>query len=200
MMNRSRLRNQFFKNRSVESRMKYNKQRNICVALLRKTKRKYYEALKLSDVKDNKTFRKTVKPLFGNKIKCKSQIALVEDNNLVTDDKVLAKTFNKFFVNVAATLGIKFEKLPSNYHDINYNLDELIIRYNDHPSILAIKNTCTELNSTFTFKKVDKEQIFTAIKRLDPKKVSKSNDIPLRIIKEFSDIFGGFLAKKFNNA
>ena len=138
--------------------------------------------------------------MFGNKIKCKSQIALVEVNNLATDDKVLAKTFNKFFVNVAATLGIKFEKLPSNYHDINYNLDELIIRYNDHPSILAIKNTCTELNSTFTFKKVDKKQIFTAIKRLDPKKVSKSNDIPLRIIKEFSDIFGGFLAKKFNNA
>ena len=78
MMNRSRLRNQFFKNRSVESRMKYNKQRNICVALLRKTKRKYYEALKLSDVKDNKTFRKTVKPLFGNKIKCKSQIGLLK--------------------------------------------------------------------------------------------------------------------------
>ena len=140
--------------------------------------------------------------MFGNKIKCKSQIALVEGNNFVTNDKELAKTFNKFFVNVAATFGIKFEKLPSNYDDSNYNLDELIIRYNDHPSIsiLAIKSKCTELNSTFTFKKVDKEQIFTAIKRLDPKKVSKSNDIPLRIIKEFSDIFGGFLAKKFNNA
>ena len=54
IMNRSRLRNQFLKNRSVESRMKYNKQRNICVALLEKTKRKYYEALKLSDVNDNK--------------------------------------------------------------------------------------------------------------------------------------------------
>ena len=38
VMNRSRLRNQFLKNRSVESGMKYNKQRHICVALLRKTK------------------------------------------------------------------------------------------------------------------------------------------------------------------
>ena len=54
IMNRSRLRNQFLKNRSVESRIKYSKQRNICIALLRKTKRKYYEALKLSDVNDNK--------------------------------------------------------------------------------------------------------------------------------------------------
>ena len=50
--------------------MKYNKQKNICVALLWKTKRKYCEALKLSDVNDNKKFLKTVKPLFGNKIKC----------------------------------------------------------------------------------------------------------------------------------
>ena len=82
--------------------------------------------------------------MFRNKIKCKSQIALVEDNNLVTDDKVLARTFNNFFVNVAATLGIKYKKLPSNYDDSNYNLDELIIRYNDHPSILAIKNKCKE--------------------------------------------------------
>ena len=163
IMNRLRLRNQFLKNRFVESRMKCNKQRNTCVALIRKTSRKYHEALKLTDVNDNKKFWKTVKPLVGDKIKCKSQIALVEGNNLVTDDKVLAETFNKFFVNVVATLGIKVEKLPSNYDDRDYNLDELIIRYNDHSSILAIKNKCTELNSTFTFKKVDKEQILTAI-------------------------------------
>ena len=146
------------KNRFVGSRMKYSKQRNICVALLRKTKRKYYKDLRLSDVNDNKKFWKTIKPLFGNKIKCKSQVALVEGNDLVIDDKVLAKTFNKFFVNVAATLGIKYEKLLSNYDDSNYNLDELIMRYNDHPSILIIKNKCTELNSTFTFNKVDKRK------------------------------------------
>ena len=78
------------------------------------------------------------------------------------------------------------------------NLDKLIIRYNDHSSILAIKNKCTELNSNFTYKKVDKEQISTAIKRLYSKEVSKSNDIWLRIIKEFSDTFGGFLAENFN--
>ena len=89
-------------------------------------------------------------------------------------------------------------EVTSNYDDSNYNLDKLIIRYNDHPSIVAIKNKCTELDSSFTFKKIDKEQIFTGIKRLDSEKVSKSNNISLRIIKEFSNIFGGFLAKNFN--
>ena len=43
IMSRSRLRNQFIKNRSVEFRMKCKKQRNICVALLRKTTKKYYK-------------------------------------------------------------------------------------------------------------------------------------------------------------
>ena len=55
-----------------------------------------------------------------------------------------------------------------------------------------------ELNSTFSFKEVDKEQTSTAIKRLGSKNVSKLNNIPLRLIKEFSDIFGGFLAKNGN--
>ena len=87
--------------------MKYNKQRNIGVALLRKTKSKYYEDLRLSDANDNKKFWKTVEPLFGNKIKYKSQTTLAEGNNLITGDTVQAKTFNKFFVNVAVTLGIK---------------------------------------------------------------------------------------------
>ena len=74
-------------------------------------------------------------------------------NSLVTGDKVLAKTFNKFFDNVAATLGIKYEKLPSNY-DSNNNLDELIIRHNNHATILAIKNKYALINPTFTFRRL----------------------------------------------
>ena len=40
--------------------------------------------------------------------------------------------------------------------------------------------------------------MYIAIKRLDSKKASNSNDIPLKIIKEVSDNFGGFLAKNFS--
>ena len=41
-------------------------------------------------------FWKTVQPLFGNKIKNKSQIAFVEGKNLVTDHKARARAFNNF--------------------------------------------------------------------------------------------------------
>ena len=44
-------------------------------------------------------------------------------------------------------------------NDGNYNLDKLIIRYNGHPITHTSKSKCTELNSTFTYQKVVKEQI-----------------------------------------
>ena len=40
--------------------------------------------------------------------------------------------------------------------------------------------------------------MYIAIKQLDSKKASNSNDIPLKIIKEVSDNFGGLLAKNFS--
>ena len=63
----------------------YKKQRNICVSLLRKAKKKHYEDLRLADVTDNKKFWKRVKPLFGNKIKGNSNIVLVESKDLIID-------------------------------------------------------------------------------------------------------------------
>ena len=54
------------------------------------------------------------------------------------------------------------------------------------------------LLKTNTRKKVDKEQISIVSKQLDSKNLSKSNDIQLRIIKEFSEIFEAFLAKNLN--
>ena len=65
-MHRTKLRNQFFKPKTHESRLRYNKQRNLCVTLLRKTKKKYYTDLKMSDINDNKTFCKNEKPIFDN--------------------------------------------------------------------------------------------------------------------------------------
>ena len=61
-------------------------------------------------------------------MKSSAKVHLLKVNSLVSGVKVPAKTFNKFFVNAAATLGLKYEKLPFNYDDSNYNLDELIVR------------------------------------------------------------------------
>ena len=69
IMLRTKLRNQFLKMKTLEARTKYNRQRNICVSLVKKAKRNYYKNLDLKDINDNKNFWATVKPLFSNKIK-----------------------------------------------------------------------------------------------------------------------------------
>ena len=66
IMRRTKLRNQFLKKRTSEAKLKYNKQRNLCVNLLRKAKRNHYDNLDLNDINDSKKFWTTVKPLFRN--------------------------------------------------------------------------------------------------------------------------------------
>ena len=58
-----------------------------------------------------------------------------------------------FLLNVVVRLGINHGSNISNYDNSSYNLDELIYRYNNHPSILSLKKI-SGFNSTFSFNKV----------------------------------------------
>ena len=51
-MTRSRLRNKYLKNPNNPNKLKYNKQRNYCVNLLRKEKKKYYNNLDVKLITD----------------------------------------------------------------------------------------------------------------------------------------------------
>ena len=64
MMDLTRLRNKFLKNRSAKNKLAYNCLRNYCMSLTRKLKRDYYKSLDNSNATDNKLLCKTVKPFF----------------------------------------------------------------------------------------------------------------------------------------
>ena len=49
-MTRTRLTNMYLKNRSDNNKREYNKQRNYCISLLRKTKTNYYENLNVKKI------------------------------------------------------------------------------------------------------------------------------------------------------
>ena len=66
IMLRSKLRNQFLKTKTEDSKMKYNNQRNLCVCITRKAKRSYYKNLDLKDITNSKKFWARVKLLFSN--------------------------------------------------------------------------------------------------------------------------------------
>ena len=77
-MLKSKLRNQYLKCKSEEARVRSKIQRNLCVTLLRKARRDYYENLELGKVDDSNKFWNTVKPVFGNKVTTRSNITLIE--------------------------------------------------------------------------------------------------------------------------
>ena len=56
IMNRSRSKNAYFKNKTVENWEKYRKLRNDCVKATKKAKKDYFEKLNINSVNDNKTF------------------------------------------------------------------------------------------------------------------------------------------------
>ena len=96
VMKRARLKERLLKKKRTEAtKAAYNYQRNICVSLLRKSKRSYFENLNVKLVRDNKKFWKNVAPLFSNKIRSKERITLIENQNIISNYKKVAKTFHK---------------------------------------------------------------------------------------------------------
>ena len=85
-----RLWSQFLKNRTDENKIKYSKQRNYCISLLRKTRTQYYSNLDEKSVTDKKMFWETVKLFLSHKIISKEKIALIAENEIVSNDEYLS--------------------------------------------------------------------------------------------------------------
>ena len=126
----------------------YNRQRNLCVSLLRKTKRDYFKQLNNKVISDNKKFWQTISPLFSEKAFRKETIILKDSNRTITNNHELAETFNTFFSNITQNL-----KLDSNLVEITENLNisdpviKAIKKCEKHPSIIKIKETIKNKNN-----------------------------------------------------
>ena len=92
----------------------------------------------------NRIFQKNgtkwnVAPLFANKIKSKERITLMENENILSNDKKVAKIFHEFFSNVAKCLNISWNSdLISGTSQTDPVLHS-IEKCSKHPSIINIK-------------------------------------------------------------
>ena len=117
---------------------------------------------------------------------------------MITDDGKLAQTFNEYFVNIVPSLGItSFHENNDNVN--NDNIDNIIIKFEGHPSIVAIKEQMKKYNKTFTFQDVSTDKVASITKKLNSKKTSKSDDIPTKVMKELGTFFAELLSKNFNS-
>ena len=104
IMNRSRLLNKFRKKNTDQNKWAYKKQRNLCVKLLKRAKKTFYNTLDVKKVSDNKTFWKTIKPNFTEKT-IKDQ-KITEKDTVILEESELAEVFNNYLENVVSNLYI----------------------------------------------------------------------------------------------
>ena len=195
-MKRSRLRNLYLKDKAGTSRIAYIKQRNYCVSLLRKTKKRHYANLDEKDVADNKQFWKTFKPLLSNKVKSSERITLVEGEEMIPEDGENTEIL-KFFSNAVKNLKIsEYQEADPLANNISHPIFRAMMKFRNHPSVIAIKNLNS--GSRFDFCRVSVHDVKKEIMRLSTRKATQYSDLPVKILKENSDIFGEYICDFFN--
>ena len=77
---------------------------------------------------------------------------------------------------------------------------KLILKYRDHPSILAIGEVCKQKSdSPFLFTGIDKEEILKKILNLDTSKAWQDTDVSTKTLQENADIFADFYTRALMN-
>ena len=97
---------------------------------------------------DNKQFWRTVKPLLSDKSKSNEKITLVEDNKIISEDKDNTELLNSFFSNAVKNLKIpEFSDSNLLAENIPHPIFKAILKYENHSSIIAIKNARNRMRS-----------------------------------------------------
>ena len=198
IMRRTRLRNKYNKERTDVNRKAYKRQRNLCLKLLREAKTNYYKNLDPNSLYDNRKFWHTVKPLFSGTIKTSASVTLIENNEIISNDKCVAEIFNEYFATITNSLGIQETgKNTVSTHDVNDPVEIAITKYSSHSSIKKIRENFHPIE-TFEFRPYSLEEIMTQIERLDHKKACPIESIPAKVLKENSDLFLPYLSSTYN--
>ena len=201
-MTRARLRNKYYKNSTSENKLAYTKQKNFCINLLERERKKYYNELDITIFENNKTFWDRVKPLFSEKIVLKHNLCLKEDDELIKDKKKVAEILNNYFMESVENLEVE-RYMPTiviedNENDNEDDIDNMIKKFQNHPSILKIKENVS-LEVGFKFRDVTVEETFKKIISLDPSKACMKDDIPTKVLLGTGDIVSSSLTTIFNN-
>ena len=129
----------------------------------------------------------------------RQKITLTENDEIIGNIKEISEIFNNFFSSIVAELNVpKYEDLLVNSASSEDPLENMITKYKNHRSIRAILDKSP--NKSFLLKTISKKDIEKEILKLNVAKVSEDPDIPLKIIKKYSDIFSYILFKEFNKS
>ena len=211
IMIRSRLRNKFLNTKSDIDRKAYNKQRNLCVSLIRSEKKNFFSNINMCDITDDKTFWKMEKLFFTDKIKTKSKITLIKkkvvsqegqeeivSEKIITEGQAVAEVFNKFFFNIVPNLKISTDHgYDNNFIVTDDQVANAVNKFGNRSSIIMIKNK-KKNDQSFSFGPVTYDDVLKKVNTLDNAKASQQSDIPTKILKQNSDYFAECFYENIN--
>ena len=136
IMTRSKIKRRYSLDRTTINFETIRSKVNNCVNLLRKSKKQYFNNIDVKNITNNKKFWKTIRPKFSNKCKTANAIILVEDEEILQDEKATASTFNNYFTDVAHSLGLKKKNIG-----LEDNLSKIVKNFRNFESIKKIKES-----------------------------------------------------------
>ena len=176
------------------------KQRNKCVKILQQAKKDYYKGLDIKNLTDNRKFWRSVKPLFNDKVKTSSTIVLMENDEIVSEDRAVANILNDYFSNITKSLNIADNNENIATADkISDPVTAAFEKYRSHPSVMLIKGHYENVE-VFDFRRASAVEFLEQIDNLDTKKASPIGSIPAKIIKDNADIVASYLLDLFNKS
>ena len=193
IMTRSRLKNKFHKNPSDTNKCRYKRQRNYCVNLTRRIKKNYYSNIDINKVNDNKKFWDTIKPCFSDKNITRKKITLIENDMIICKDEAVAEILNLFFSRGIHDFQQEVAYDANNPPDVNH----IIEKFKNHPSIIKIKEQ-TKYTNAFSFVQTSLDAMKSCINQLNISKPTTFNNIPAKILKEFSDVCSNQVNRLYN--
>ena len=123
---------------SDEDMVKFKKHKNFVDRESKRAMREFYNNLDVRSLEDNKIFWRTFGDNVSEKTKSKQNITLVKDSNIISNDKAVADEFSRVFEEAVKKLDIPSISI-SDYSGIQDPIESYIHRYQNHPSILKIR-------------------------------------------------------------
>ena len=91
---------------------------------------------------------------------------MIENKKVVTSKIELAKTFNKYFVDIVPKLGIRLVVSSTNYDLEIGNLSAIIKKYKNYSSIITIEKYMKSLGKkSFNFSKATNDIVLRNLKK-----------------------------------
>ena len=124
---------------------------------------------------------------------------LVEDNEIVREEEIIANIMNNCFTNITTNLKIKSTKI-----DPKANLESIIDIFQNHESIQRIKVINFHLTnklskSSLKFNSVSELDVKKENLNLSSKKATRKDDIPAKILKNSTNAYLSELTILINN-